>query len=1477
MNEFSKFIPKTSIPMIFKKVFLYLIPFFFFATPVIHAQDNEWCIQDAQIYTETGETSFSSCLGVGANLVKFKTTSLAQAFAYVVVDANNTILYVGLNSTIDLASFGAGDFSVYAFSYQGQISAQVGDDLFNTQLGTYCYGLTTNFIPVQNITPDGGQVTTSDGETEKTVCVGDDTADVVQFSTSSSTAFPFYTYVITDNDNNILGFSDDGIIDFNNSPAGECHLWGVAYVGNILLDVGDQITEGDFADECYDLSDNYVTIHRYQADGGQIAFEDGSSFVNACQGGNEDPGIGLNNTGNANLNYAYILADSDGNIIGDIPNGFLDFSSLPIGVSTIVGVSYAGDLSVTAGVNLYDAVYSNDCFDLSENTINIERQELDAGTVSLENGNTTALVCAENPSDLNLTFSSTAGGTADYAYVIADANGLIIGYSTDGNYDFNGFPNGIYQVVGLSYSGTLLAPVGVSVSEAVYSSACYGLTAQSVTVEIVSVQGGVPMTEDAGQLVADVTYCSTASEEVVIVNDNYVGTAVGIVVTDESGTIIEVSASPSFVPETDANHTYHIYSVAYTGTLDETITGGNIDSAVFSDGCFAVSESFVSVAVTFVDGGAVAFADGSTDAFVCANDDINGTLSYGNSSSATTDYVYLLTDEDGIVFSAIEGNTANLALLQIGTYHLYGVSYTGDLTIEFGDNIFTTAISDGCFEMSDNFLFIEVTNVDGGQVATEDNQEEYFICPESGADGWLVMSHANDIGTGYQYLVIDDAGIITAVVPNDTVFFADWDEGQFSIMGVSMTGAFTGEVGDDILAGGLSDGCFDLSDNLITVNYMTPNVGLFTTGEGASSVSFCVGDGESDLVTFSIDAVSASKVAYLITDEDGALIGVLTDDSFDFENAIGGPVHIYALAYTGNLSVLPGDNIFDVDMLSTDCWNLSEDFILVNKTKVDGGIVYTGFSSDTLYICSGDGVSDVVTFNNSSFAPEANYAYVLTNFNNKVISVMDADSVDFETVQFPGLRVWGISYTGNLLVGFNDDIEATVLADECYDISDNYITIFQGEPEGGAIDYLGETEIMVCVGHEDGQLALSTTSTSPVGYVYLLMDLDGVIQTVSEGQVDMTVVEPGMYRIWGLSYTGALLAEPGLLATQVELATSCFVLSDNFVLVEKGNDVDGGIITDEISHQDTIYFCPGDGIGDLVFLQTTSSDTTYHYVIADENGIVTHPQIIGDVIDFDAAPPEIARIYGISLNGTSNINNGTNLLEDELSDQCYTTSENFITVVPINPNPGTIISEFGQDVIIATNDDQSDVLGFQLDGATPHPQRLIVVNDAGMIVGISDGTDIDFSAYSLGTYHVYGVSYLGAFSANVGEDFDSAVFSDACYGVTSNFVTVTIVESFAEGEGAGRSAKLEETSLQSLEVKLSPNPARNFILVSIANAEESSTGAIALFDVMGRMVRQQTISNENVVLVDIENLVPGLYLLAVNMGSDQKVVRVIKE
>jgi uncharacterized surface protein with fasciclin (FAS1) repeats len=118
---------------------------------------------------------------------------------------------------------------------------------------------------------DGGTVALADGSTETTIII-DEEADVLTFMAMDTLA-PNFTYVITDDQNNILGLPEGNTAELNGAGTGICRVWGLAYTGNITAMLGDNAAEVDLTDACFDLSDNFITVTRNEPDTGDTFLE----------------------------------------------------------------------------------------------------------------------------------------------------------------------------------------------------------------------------------------------------------------------------------------------------------------------------------------------------------------------------------------------------------------------------------------------------------------------------------------------------------------------------------------------------------------------------------------------------------------------------------------------------------------------------------------------------------------------------------------------------------------------------------------------------------------------------------------------------------------------------------------------------------------------------------------------------------------------------------------------------------------------------------------------------------------------------------------------------------------------------------------------------------------------------------------------------------------------------------------------------
>ncbi len=106
----------------------------------------------------------------------------------------------------------------------------------------------------------------------------------------------------------------------------------------------------------------------------------------------------------------------------------------------------------------------------------------------------------------------------------------------------------------------------------------------------------------------------------------------------------------------------------------------------------------------------------------------------------------------------------------------------------------------------------------------------------------------------------------------------------------------------------------------------------------------------------------------------------------------------------------------------------------------EGGDVETedGFTSIT--VCQ-DAVADVIGFETTSTSAE-NYAYVLTDENDMIVTLLSGNSLDFNSAALGTYHVWGISYNGILSGVVPDSLVSQITASgECLELSSNFVIV----------------------------------------------------------------------------------------------------------------------------------------------------------------------------------------------------------------------------------------------------------------------------------------------------------------------------------------------------------------------------------------------------------------------------------------------------
>ena len=297
----------------------------------------------------------------------------------------------------------------------------------------------------------------------------------------------------------------------------------------------------------------------------------------------------------ANNNYAYVITNDQGDILGFPPSNSISISGAPIGTCYVYGFSYSGTLDSTA--TTIGSLTSDGCYELSTNWVTVTRTAptVEAGFVYAD-GMVTEVSACQGDAELAFAVNNDSRANANYAYVITNDQGDILGFPPSNNIDITGAPVGTCYVYGFSYTGTLdstAATIGSLTSDADYE-----LSANWVTVTrgeaaagMVSTNGQTAITAEAGDPALNFTISNDAPA---IPNTNY-----AYVITTDQGDILGFPPSNNIDISGAPVGTCYVYGFSYTGTLDSTAA---TIWDLSSDGCYELSTNWVTVTRTTVTG-----------------------------------------------------------------------------------------------------------------------------------------------------------------------------------------------------------------------------------------------------------------------------------------------------------------------------------------------------------------------------------------------------------------------------------------------------------------------------------------------------------------------------------------------------------------------------------------------------------------------------------------------------------------------------------------------------------------------------------------------------------------------------------------------------------------------------------------------------------------------------------------------------------
>lgn len=226
--------------------------------------------------------------------------------------------------------------------------------------------------------------------------------------------------------------------------------------------------------------------------------------------------------------------------------------------------------------------------------------------------------------------------------------------------------------------------------------------------------GAVALQSGVVDQCSDSTYAPLSISTTSLYGDFYV-----YVLADSANLIIESNTTGSFDMNGYSDGNYSIFGVSYTGTLNGAgINAGIPLDSLSSTDCLSISTNHIAIArqncqVTGCDAGLVTLDNGLAYVSYCQTE-APGVLNFTHSVAGVADqYRYFLTNSDNQIYQEISGSSINVNSLPVGEYHLYGVSYFGNLlpsTVQPGDLITDVQADGGCAAVSANY--IDIRNID---------------------------------------------------------------------------------------------------------------------------------------------------------------------------------------------------------------------------------------------------------------------------------------------------------------------------------------------------------------------------------------------------------------------------------------------------------------------------------------------------------------------------------------------------------------------------------------------------------------------------------------------------------------------------------------------------------------------------------------------------------------------------------------------
>ena len=1017
-----------------------------------------------------------------------------------ILDDQGNILSFQEELTIEPSSINSESIFVQSISFSGELNGLYVGAHISELSG--CFQL-SNELEFIKFIPDGGELSSG---SSLDICSGDGYSDLVEFVVSDNKGNNSF-FLITDNFGIVTDVTIETNYNFEGSPSGVCTVFHVSAYGDLAgLEIGGNISN---LIGCFDLS-NPLQITKTYVSGGTISTDDETVICS---------GDGIGNMVTFELNGAvgnfglWIITDPSGSVVRASIDNVFEFEGIPTGNCLTRYASFVEEPTLPL---FGDDIFSMEgCYSLS-NAIEVVKTEVDGGLLTSSD----LLYQCENSIDgitFNIELTDPIG--TDSLFFLTDTLGNIVDIYEGSITSFLVINEGIFHFWHFRGDGDVEGiEQGNNLSEL---SGCYDLS-NHLVVENYQMSGGIISTDDSTII------CSMPGMETELsfMVAEVLGEFNQWLVTTVSGEILELSETGD-ITFTDTG--LEVCIVVHLSYNDESLMleeGMNIND--FS-GCFDLSNPII------ISKDVVSPATISTDdpTNYCLADGETVKINVELTDMTSANGLFLLTDFDGLIIDTFETNIVEVGA-GLSECLIWHISYPDIiLGAEAGFNINDIA---GCFAESTP---ITITKEAGGtaSISTIGPTE---ICAGDGLDEIIVIDVDGALGPEELFIVTDlDSNILYTQLEN-MFSFENAESGSCLIWHLS----FQEEL-DTLGLTNLNqlDGCSSLSNfiEIIKDSSIPGVIGI----EGDNTI--CLKDQLPDMVNLTINGGSSENELWLLTNIDGQIIDLSSGGSFSFSALTIGEYFIWHIGFSIEVTgAVVGGNINDID----GCFALSNN-VSVFVESPEGGFAFP--TSQTMF-CLIDDIPDTLSLSVIDVVG-ASSDWLLVDTTGIVLQVSDIPEFIIDGASPEECIAYHLSTLNedfDISVGFDiDDIE------DCHSLS-NSVTVSKFLNEAGSVSTIDGTDMVeICVSDTEAD-TVKVQNLGAIGnnYSYIVTDVNDVILFSNDGPeiIFPENSDEGTCKIWGLSYEGIDTPFPGSDVVSSSLATICFDLSNNFILVEKVSD-----------------------------------------------------------------------------------------------------------------------------------------------------------------------------------------------------------------------------------------------------------------------------------------------------------------------------------